>query len=174
MKKIPLWGKVLPVIAMAIGIAAVVAGSGIAGDVQVKVQEPLDISGADVDDAASTAGVVYNDNLSVTVTAETYPGETFTVDIEVKNNTSVDQDHRLTVTAPDGFRFSEGASPGSAITLTQEEPYVFVFTAKATAAGDEATGAIPIKVEVLPQVAPGWYSWTFETEALETDLDNVG
>jgi len=51
---------------------------------------------------------------------------------------------------------------------------VFVFTATASAVGEEATGAIPIKVEVLPQMAPGWYTWTFETEALETDLDNVG
>ena len=113
---------------------------------QIKVQEPLEITGADIDDATSTAGVTYNDDLSVTVTAETYPGETFTVDIEVTNNTSVEQDHRLTIVAPDGFRFSDGSSPGSAITLTQEEPYVFVFTALAAAAGDESTGAIPIKV----------------------------
>jgi len=76
MKKIPLWGKVLPVIAMAIGIAAVVAGSGIMGDVQVKVQEPLDITAADIDDAPSTAGVVYNDDLSVTVTAGRIPART--------------------------------------------------------------------------------------------------
>ena len=39
--RLPLWGKVVPIIALAAGITAAVAGSGIIGDNLVKVQDPV-------------------------------------------------------------------------------------------------------------------------------------
>ncbi len=169
--RIPLWGKVVPIIALAAGITAAVAGSGVMGDNLVKVQDPITVEAVD----AGSAGVTYNDNLSFEVTAETYPGETYDLEIDVKNHTSVDQTHRIVLEYPDGFRFDRTVgSQGSAITLTQEDPNSFVFTATSSADGTSGTSKVVIEVEVLPQVLPGWYTISGATEALETDLSNVG
>ncbi len=165
--RIPLWGKVVPIIALAAGIAAAVAGSGIMGDNLVKVQDPIIVDSVF---AANAEGVTFNDALSFEVTAETYPGETYDLEIRVTNRTNVNQTHRLSLVYPDGFRFSRVAlDQDSGMTLTQEDPSNFVFTIT-----DDDTASMFIEVEVLPQVLPGWYTISGETEALETDLTNVG
>ncbi len=165
--RIPLWGKVVPIIALAAGITAAVAGSGIMGDNLVKVQDPIIVASVV---AAGSTGVTFNDALSFEVTAETYPGETYNLTIGVTNLTSVNQTHRLSLVYPDGFRFSRVAlDQDSGMILTQEDPSNFVFTVDAL-----TTASMEIDVEVLPQVLPGWYTISGETEALETDLSNVG
>ena len=104
------------------------------------------------------------------VTAETYPGETYDLTIGVTNLTGVAQTHRLSLVYPDGFRFSRvQVDQGAGTVLTQEDPSNFVFTVDA-----DTTASMEIDVEVLPQVLPGWYTINGETEALETDLSNVG
>ena len=184
--RMPLWGKVVPIIALAAGIAAAVAGSGIMGDNLVKVQDPIIVDSVT---AGGATGVTFNDDLSFEVTAETYPGETYDLTIGVTNLTGVAQTHRLSLVYPDGFRFSrvqvdQGAGmvltdgfrfsrvqvdQGAGMVLTQEDPSNFVFTVDA-----DTTASMEIDVEVLPQVLPGWYTINGETEALETDLSNVG
>ena len=165
--RLPLWGKVVPIIALAAGITAAVAGSGIIGDNLVKVQDPVIVVSVA---AAGATGVTYNDDLSFEVTAETYPGESYDLEIEIENLTDVDQTHRLALVYPDGFRFSRDASAQvGLIVLTQESPSSFVFTVDA---GEVAT--MVVEVEVLPQVLPGWYTIIGQSEALATDLSNVG
>ncbi len=165
--RLPLWGKVVPIIALAAGIAAALVGSGIMGDNLVKVQDPIIVVSVFANDAE---GVTYNDDLSFEATAETYPGEDYDLEIEVENLTDVDQTHRLTLVYPDGFRFSRDAGDQvGLIVLTQENPNAFVFTVE-----DGETATMVIAVEVLPQVIPGWYTISGSTEALATDLTNVG
>ena len=165
--RMPLWGKVVPIIALAAGIAAAVAGSGIMGDNLVKVQDPIIVDSVT---AGGATGVTFNDDLSFEVTAETYPGETYDLTIGVTNLTGVAQTHRLSPVYPDGFRFSRvQVDQGAGMVLTQEDPSNFVFTVDA-----DTTASMEIDVEVLPQVLPGWYTINGETEALETDLSNVG
>ena len=48
-----------------------------------------------------------------------------------------------------------------------------MFTATTDADGLTESSLV-IEVEVLPQVLPGWYTISGETEALATDLSNVG
>ncbi len=166
-KRVPLWGKAVSLMALAAGIAAAVAGSGIMGDNLVKVQDPIIVVSVFANDAE---GVTYNDDLSFEATAETYPGEEYVLEIEIENLTDVDQTHRLTLVYPDGFRFSrdEFAQDGGMV-LTQESPSAFVFTVD-----DLTTASMFIDVEVLPQVLPGWYTISGDTLALATDLTNVG
>ena len=176
-KRVPLWGKAVSMMALAAGIAAAVAGSGIMGDNLVKVQDPIIVDSVT---AAGSTGVTFNDDLSFEVTAETYPGEGYDLTIGVTNLTDVAQTHRLTLDYPDGFRFSRDAGDqGSGMVLTQEDPTNFVFTLTA-----DTTASMVIAVEVLPQVLPGWtHRLTLDTIggsiggstlALETDLSNVG
>jgi uncharacterized membrane protein len=161
---------------MAVGIAAVVAGSGIMGDANVKVKDPTTfVAASSVSaDGTSLVGVIYNDDLSATVTAETYPGDSYDLTLQLKNETTVDQAHRLVIDAPDGFRFSTGDSQGTGITLTQESPRVFAIEITTAANGIGDTGETIISVESLPQLVPGWYTFSIVSEPLPTDLDNVG
>ena len=170
-KRVPLWGKAASLIALAAGIAAAVAGSGIMGDNLVKVQDPVIVASVAARSTAGTlTGVTYNDDLSFEVTAETYPGDSYDLEIEVTNLTDVDQTHRLSLVYPDGFRFSRDATvQGSGMVLTQESPSAFVFTVDS-----DTTAKMIIHVEVLPQVLPGWYTVSGATEALAADLSNVG
>ncbi len=178
-KRVPLWGKAVSLMALAAGIAAAVAGSGIMGDNLVKVQDPITVVTAE---AGGAVGVTFNDDLSFEVTAESYPGDAYILMVQVENETSVDQTHRLTLDYPDGFRFSTSTDitacsslgQGAGITLTQENPNAFVFTATTAADGTGTTGEMEICVEILPQVLPGWYTIGGSTLALETDLTNVG
>ena len=99
-KRVPLWGKAVSKMALAAGIAAAVAGSGIMGDNLVKVQDPIIVDSVT---AAGSTGVTFNDDLSFEVTAETYPGEGYDLTIGVTNLTSVDQTHRMTLDYPGGY-----------------------------------------------------------------------
>ena len=184
LKRFPVWWTITSVVMVA--AAMIVVGSGITGDVQVKVQEPVTFKSGDGFTRAIQSGifdetaVVYNDNLSVTVTAFSYPGDLFSVELVLINNSDVDQSQLITIQAPDGFRFSDVTGSGtlpSAVNIlgvAQQSPLEFVYTLDDTASGDSTKDRLAIQVELLPQVVPGWYTWTFETEALETDLDNVG
>ncbi len=170
--RIPLWGKIIPVMALGAGIVAAIAGSGIMGDNLVKVQEPISVAAVEASSSAGTfTGVTYNDDLSFEVTAETYPGDNYDLNIGITNNTSVTQVHRITLDYADGFRFSRvEADQGSGVVLTQEDVSNFVFEVDSGTVDSD----IVIHVEVLPQVLPGWYTISGVTEPLETDLTNVG
>ena len=166
--RIPLWGKVIPVMALGAGIVAAIAGSGIMGDNLVKVQEPISVAAVEASSSAGTfTGVTYNDDLSFEVTAETYPGDNYDLNIGITNNTSVTQVHRITLDYADGFRFSRvEADQGSGVVLTQDDVSNFVFEVDSGTTDSD----IVIHVEVLPQVLPGWYTISGVTEPLETDL----
>ncbi len=165
--RVPLWGKAASVIALAMGIGAAAAGAGIMGDNLVKVKDPIIVESVT---AAGATGITYNDDLTFEVTAETYPGETYDLTIEVTNNTDVDQSHRMVFDFADGFRLSRVvADQGAGMVLTQESPNSFLFTVDFG-----TTTTMEIDVEVLPQVFPGWYTITGVTEALATNLSNVG
>ncbi len=173
-KRIRVWDKALPVIVLIAGLAAVAVGSGIMGDNPVKVQEPITVESVFADAAE---GVIYNDGLSFEVTAGTYPGDTYALKVVLKNHTSVTQVHRIVLDYPDGFRFAipEGlGKQGTAIIPIPESPNALVILALPSADGSDSTSKVVIDVEVLPQMEPGWYTISGETEALETDLSNVG
>ncbi len=183
--RVPMWGKVASVGLSATGLTLLATGAGITGDNPIKVQEPVTMtSGTSVtgDDDLLDA-VLYNDDTSMSVSAATYPGDTHVVKLELKNHSGVSQAQRLFVESPEGFRFSSELCDGdnadacvspsdSELTVAQEDAKSFVFTAASTT-GDtsDADDTLYIVVETMPQVAPGYYSWSMHTESLVTDTN---
>ena len=64
-----------------------VVGSGIAGDVSVKVQEPITFGSASgiSGDSLGNGAVIYNDDTNMTVNASTRPGDSYQVNLVLKN-----------------------------------------------------------------------------------------
>jgi len=156
------------VVAVAAAIAAALDGSGIAENVAVKVSRSPS--------PWSRCIPIHHRGWSTTTTsassctATTYPGDSYGLFMQIQNHTGVDQSHRITLDLPDGFRLSGDANAqGADISVIQEGPSSFVITV-----AKDVVSLLAVQVEVLPQVAPGWYTISGATEPLETDLNNVG
>jgi hypothetical protein len=170
-----MWGKVVPIIFFGAGLATLVSSSGIMGDNPLKVQEPIEIHEVGVTSigGGESNGVIFNDNLSFAVTAETYPGGSYDIRLRLNNLSEVDQNHRLVFDVPDGFRLSRSTSAqGDNITLVQQGPRSFVYTVDTVADGTTADDDLVVHVEVLPQMFPGWYSLSAASVPLATNLSN--
>ena len=114
----------------------------------------------------------YNDNLSFIATGKVHPGEGFMIRTNLKNHSEVDQKFRITMDAPDGFRFRADHDPDwdDVSNVTQEGTHSAVFVVDADAEGERFD--LLLEIEALPQVVPGWYQIRFETEPLPSDLSN--
>ena len=166
LKRIPLWGKVLPLIAVAAGVAVVATGAGITGDNPVKVGEPVTFVSTSTKVTGGAEAVIYNDETSMIVSAETFPNDSYTLELALKNESGADQSQKIMIEAPEGFRFADATTTSATtiIGVDQDGPRVFFYQID-----DTATAAVlKLTVSVLPQVVPGWYSWSFSTEALPT------
>ena len=181
--RVSMWGKVSTLALSVSGVALLATGAGITGDNPIKVLEPITFTaGTEVSgDDNELSAVLYNDDTSMSVSAATYPGDTHLVKLELKNNSDVTQAQRLFVELPEGFRFSGEVCGGTnadvcvsatELTVAQEDAKSFVFTAASTT-GDtgDADDTLYIVVETLPQVLPGFYSWSLHTESLVTDTN---
>ena len=172
LSKLPIWAKVIPVVAAVAGMAII--GAGITGDNAVKVQEPVTFGTAsNVSDGAgaSATAVIYNDETSYIVSVQTFPGDMYQLQLFLNNESGVTQVHRLTIDAPEGFRFQAGkcseeikilaktltpltCDGGSELSVAQESNLVIAYTVDSGADGTTADDVLRIGVEVLPQVVP--------------------
>ena len=193
--RIPLWGKVAPLIAAMAALAMITTGAGITGDNPVIVQEPvqfgdnsqlltqdLAVSGDEIFPGDGIKVVRYEDNTRFSATARTYPGDAYTIYLSLDNKSNARVIQRITIDAPDGFRFSgdicgEDTTPAadfatssepfeaflcsggsSAIELSQETANTFVAGIGAAANASDNNDVIRLNVEILNSVAPGFYT----------------
>ncbi len=171
-KKFSMLGTALLVIAAAGGLAAF--ASGITGDNAVKVNIPVTLQGgAGMTNAGGNDAVIYNDGTSMTASAEAYPGDSYDIELVLINNSEINQPQRISILAPDGFRFSNAtaASAVNVIGVAQEDAHHFVYTVDSDAAGHTTFDRMQLQVDVLPQVVPGFYSISLSTEGLATTTD---
>ena len=149
----------------------------VAGEQWVKILAPVTFMAGT--NAGGNSAVIYNDDTTMMASGGTFPGAEHAVQLQLKNNSNVKQAAVLYIDAPDGFRFSaqlcggpnsQPCVSGSNLTIAQESANTFLYTAEPTT-GDmgDADDSIFIMVKTLSHVEPGFHSWSFHTEALQTD-----
>ena len=170
-KRMPIWGVALSLILGASALVALAAGSGIAGDNPAVVQEPLTLSDLAASsklvlpDATSTDLVIFNDDTSFAGAAETFPGDSYSIKLLLKNDSNADVVQRMAIDSPEGFTFD--VDGGSRISVSQEKATTFLVRVDedsdaeglltASLTDTTATDELRINIFVRPQVGPGFY-----------------